>query len=219
MKRIIVISTLALLSLNSFAQVDTNSKPVRGQVVVEERSGDEVCYENDQLSKCAKESMLRKTYLKIKGNNNYVLEEELDLKTKKVSRVVRLESLDLNAEINKLIAAGKASVSGDTLNIDMKEVFDDENSKMTFALKGTADLRSVLCSLDTETTMDYTQKKPTEQSVNDLRSISSSRCAETLSRTELKSLDLSSVEFCDERNEDDVKCEDKQDMSFLTFDL
>lgn len=204
-------STINQSSSNSVLK--SSMTPVVGTVSNIYRTSDTQSFtttgENINVVKSTGSTFIKSIILRVEGNLVYKLIESRK-GASPVQRKVQLEYIDLNQELNELVKKKNAEVSGDSIRIDM-QISPDEmsepqlfnNQMMSFESnseyeavfsisKPFCEFRSVL----TTTTSLYLDGAYQDSAVSEVWERAT--CGKQMTTDEIRSLNLASIEFCDE---------------------
>jgi hypothetical protein len=162
--------------------------------------------------------------IKITDTNVYTYKVTTDKTDGSVEKEVSLESHDAS-QMDEILKLPGTYMLGDMLKFSMSFENDWEigaaNVNETYVLNASLNLGMPLCEMNM--TVTSTGSIIRTSGTTPLPAISNNTnqtCGRILSSSELRAIDLSSIEFCDETTVDDeYSCESNRDMSFLTADL
>lgn len=198
-----------------------------GTIIYSRSSGEEISI-NEYTAKAFGDRVSTKEksiVLKIDGDDIYTFEEVEDLEARKSNKKVVLSKLN-DDELMKNLVDLKADVSSDenffraSLVKDHSFTEDGVGLFYTQSLEFSIDLRAICNTKMVQRAgnirgyvlQDY-------YNVEDLILESTSSCDTSpealMTKEELKKLSLGGVEFCDERNPNEVSCEAPKDMRYL----
>lgn len=167
----------------------------------------------------------RSIILKIDGDLLYTYEERTSDNT--VSKKVTLESISSSEnDLKEGLASGMMKLDGNYVRINYRS--DDSNSTQstlgnlssTRIVNGYVNIAN-LCESNLQIKeINISHKQGTNVTkLPDLSGSSISTCDGTLSAAELKKIDLTNIEYCDERDSENSICDQNQDKTELTSDL
>lgn len=240
----LALSLLALCSFQALAQVATTSEldpetlakfeaSIRAQTagmvktdVVTGTSPDfDMIGENYVLKLGSANSKTKETVLRVDGDAVYTLVENFENGEATPSREVKRESItQLVEEISNPIPNASISVSGNALTVNFSDVYDSQLGvndyvfSMTVNATATVDLNDIRCSMKSST-QDFSKLVRKGVTVSSLKTATATKtvCGPSLSRDELRAIDLSSIRLCDETTGDEEtnNCLEDQDLSYL----
>lgn len=198
-----------------------------GTVIFSRTTGEEISV-NEYTAKAFGDRVSRKEksiVLKIDGDDIYTYDVIDDLETRQSNTKVVLSKLN-DEELMKSLADAKANVSSDenffraSLVRDFSKTVDGVGLFFTHSLEFSIDLRAICNTKMVQRSSNirgYVYED--HYDVEDLILESTSSCDTSpealMTKEELKKLSLGGVEFCDERNPDEVSCEAPKDMRHL----
>lgn len=181
--------------------------------------------EEPTLSVGSANTVIKETVLNVTGDEIYTLVEETETGETTPVRSVKKESIEqLVRELSEPSQGLSFSTSGDVLTMrgNMSFEFELGDPKLIYRtnlnLSGTINLNDPRCSVKTSTAQTSTifRDGQARSSVN-TNAKSSTACGRTLTRGELKAIDLANISLCDETTGDDEgdNCQYGQDLSYL----
>lgn len=155
--------------------------------------------------------------LKVDGTKAYEYEVTKNVVSGEEQAVVNLN--DYKYESNETSDIKNIKVNNHVLSGDFSGKFEDEYSSYIFKGSFTKDLlSSMFCGSTLNLVANYTDLS--SGTVYPMKDVENNKCNGSMPISEIKKIDLSEVEFCDNTLPDDSSdiCETR-DMSFLTSDL
>lgn len=163
--------------------------------------------------------------IKVDGDDVYTYSEETDLLNNETTRKVTLEIMNPQKELLEVLNKKMGSIVGD--NLVMKGS-DSSNSEMSesieigtrYTFNAVVNLLKPMCEGNSQVVSKASLfengklKNSVSASQNEV-----STCGTKLTDSQIKKIDLTDVEFCDESNEEESNCESNKDMSHLTADI
>lgn len=219
--------TLDPLTQDKFEEAIRSLAP--GMVTIETSVGSTYNLDRDENGKYSAKvesdnTTTEETVLKVDGDDLYTLVVETDDDNGEVDRHVKKESREkLVRNYSEPLPKGfTISISGNKLSVagtmtDDWEVEPGTKLVSSFTMNMSMNLDDIRCSSRSKTTSSgkLIQDGKTTKLPNTV-STDITGCGRTLTRTELRALDLSNISLCDETaGDEDVNCEGNQDLRHL----
>jgi hypothetical protein len=202
----------------------------RGQVILEKTQGqvNGLDFDSNTMAYTLKlenqNSQNRKVVLKVDGSRIYTLEESTDLISGESERNVEVSTFDSG----DLSQTPNLRISGDVLSATFPfestmELGDGELYEMRMQTFFSTNMKNPHCTSNGR--MTDSGSRLVQNGVTTVGKpatlVMTTSCPEILSSAELKAIDLSSVDFCEESDSEDEENDtcSVQDMSWLTSDL
>lgn len=165
----------------------------------------------------------RNIVIKVEGNKVYKYIESKNLSDGTVSKSLELETNNASSELKEILSTGKGKLEGDTLVMNSSDKSESDESGFHYVSNYSFNVRVNLLKPFCETNglinenivANYNgveKKLSTGQTMQ-------GTCEGKLAASQIKAIDLSKIEFCEEAANDEMDCKEDQDMSFLTSDL
>lgn len=199
---------------------------VRGQSALSKTLGETRSYDfnTETVTSAPVDTEEFSVVLKIEGTNVYTYKVTTDKTDGSVQKEVSLESHDAS-QMDEILKLPGTYMLGDMLKFSMSFENDWEigtaNVKETYLLNASVNLGMPLCEMNMSVSSTGSMTRATGTTpLPALSSNTNQTCGRILSSRELRAIDLTSIDFCDETTADDeYNCESNRDMSFLTADL
>lgn len=164
-----------------------------------------------------------KVVLKIEGNKVYSYEVTTDKTDGSVDMKVSADSYK-PSDMDAILALPGTAMSGDMLYFSDKFESDWElrSAKVneTYSMMAVVNLGKPLCDISISmTTSGIMIKNGITTVLPVLTSKDVETCGRIMTSAELRAIDLTSIDFCEEVADNERECESDRDMSYLTADL
>lgn len=213
----------------TISQYSTAMTAQRGSVAYIKKQGSEFAVNftrtNGLLETAPLNTRTTSVIINIDGDKIYRHLTIEDLITKQTTKKIVMETENLQQELKEILDSGKGKVIGDNLRLKFSEEMPARaDSEMEIVTKqsfeSTVNLWRPHC--DSRTTISVAGTMMLHGEVDSSKSFVTteiSTCEKNYTDKQLKTLDLTSIDFCSYPDGQTEDCEPGRDMSFLTSDL